>query len=84
MKRVHYSEEASEHQGEIDKEAIEVPKPAPRRISQPERILAAVMSPNNREFAQMHGLVGKPLLCVARDRVKRADHFLAVAANGYR
>lgn len=62
-RRVHYSEELlREQQHRIDKEAIEIPRPAPRRVSRAERILAIIMSPSNRQTAQMHGLVGKPLL----------------------
>lgn len=45
-----------------EKTSIEIPQPLPRRISRAERILATIMSPNNRQNAQMHGLVGKPLL----------------------
>ena len=52
----------SPYAAEIDKEAIEIPQPRQRRISGVERLLATVMSPGNRRTAQIHGLVGKPLL----------------------
>jgi hypothetical protein len=62
-KQVHYQAEAVEDQHiELDKEAIEIPRPSPRPVSRAERILAAIMSPSSRQTA--HGLVGKPLLCV--------------------
>jgi hypothetical protein len=64
-KRVHYPEDINSRHSEVDKEAIEIPRPAPRHISGVERILAAIMSPNNRESAHVHGLVGKPLLYVS-------------------
>ena len=47
----------------VDKEAIEIPNPPPRRISRAEKVLATVMT-GNREASQMHGLTGKPLLYV--------------------
>ena len=50
------------HFGDIDKEAIEIPQPIHRHISGAERLLASIMSPGNRRAAEMHGLVGKPLL----------------------
>jgi len=46
----------------IDKEAIHIPDPGPRRISRVERFLAATMSPKDANLA--NGLVGKPLLYV--------------------
>ena len=57
-RRAHHSQ----HYSDIDKEAIEIPLPCHRHISGAERLLASVMSPGNRHGAQMHGLVGKPLL----------------------
>ena len=45
-----------------EKTSIEIPRPLPRHISRVERFLATIMSPNNRRTAQVHGLVGKPLL----------------------
>ena len=45
----------------LDKEAIQIPNPPPRRISKVEQILANIMSPRSRD-QKMHGLVGKPLL----------------------
>lgn len=60
----------------VDKEAIEIPNPAPRRISRAEKALATIMT-GDRAASQMHGLTGKPLLyayttaripCVDADR----------------
>lgn len=45
----------------VDKEAIEIPEPAPRTISRTEYLLALMMTGNNSS-SQIHGLVGKPLL----------------------
>ncbi|KMU86657.1 LOW QUALITY PROTEIN: sugar transport protein 4 [Coccidioides immitis H538.4] len=65
-RRVHYSEQEEERDvlgdSGISKEAIRVPEPPPRKPSRVETILASIMSPGNRRTAQMHGLVGKPLL----------------------
>lgn len=47
----------------VDKEAIEIPNPPPRRISRAEKALATIMT-GNRAASQMHGLTGKPLLYV--------------------
>ncbi|KAJ5105145.1 Mitochondrial substrate/solute carrier [Penicillium alfredii] len=58
-KRVHYPRELDR---EIDIEKIRIPKPLPRQISRVERLLATIMSPRDAQNAQMHGLVGKPLL----------------------
>ncbi|PKS12142.1 hypothetical protein jhhlp_001440 [Lomentospora prolificans] len=41
----------------IDKEAIEIPSAAPRRISRAERVIASVMGSN-----PIHGLTGRPLI----------------------
>lgn len=66
-KRVHYSQDLDE-EGENkagfvpDLEKIEIPNPPPRRIPRAERVLAAIMSPRAGQTAQIHGLVGKPLL----------------------
>ncbi|KAJ5765554.1 Mitochondrial substrate/solute carrier [Penicillium odoratum] len=60
-KRVHYPRDLETHTAFL-KENIKIPSPLPRRISRLERLLATVMSPNNRQNAQVHGLVGKPLL----------------------
>lgn len=63
LKRVHYPQQVASSQiVGIDKEAISIPRPNRRRISGVERVLAVIMSPNSRQTAQMHGLVGKPLL----------------------
>ncbi|OGM41937.1 MFS monosaccharide transporter [Aspergillus bombycis] len=63
LKRVHYPNESNlaTEQAEPEK-TIEIPCPPPRHISRVERLLAVIMSPGNRQTAQMHGLVGKPLL----------------------
>ena len=60
--RVHYPPDLETEGSALVKEKIRVPNPPPRRISRLERILAITMSPGNRQNAQMHGLVGKPLL----------------------
>lgn len=63
LKSVHYSRTLTEdHQVETDKESIIIPQPLSRRVPRIERFLAAIMSPNNRQTAQIHGFVGKPLL----------------------
>ncbi|KAJ1707592.1 MFS monosaccharide transporter [Aspergillus flavus] len=64
LKRVHYPNESNlvTEQAEPEKTSIEIPRPPPRHISRVERLLAVIMSPSNRQTAQMHGLVGKPLL----------------------
>ncbi|KAI9730574.1 MAG: hypothetical protein M1834_005815 [Cirrosporium novae-zelandiae] len=46
----------------FDKEAIEIPNPAPRQISKLERYIASIIMSDHRSSGQMHGLVGKPLL----------------------
>ena len=46
----------------LDKEAIFIPDPPPRRIPTAEKILALIMAPGNVEQARTRGLVGKPLL----------------------
>ncbi|PWY79758.1 hypothetical protein BO83DRAFT_375703, partial [Aspergillus eucalypticola CBS 122712] len=58
--RVHYPSQLVI--GEDDFEKIEIPCPPPRKIPRAERLLAVIMSPNNRQSAHLHGLVGKPLL----------------------
>ena len=65
-KHVHYQDQDHltrnvAHPG-IDKEAIYIPEPAPRRISKGEKFLAIIMDPSHPETARMRGLVGKPLL----------------------
>ncbi|KAE8306480.1 hypothetical protein BDV41DRAFT_569892 [Aspergillus transmontanensis] len=64
LKRVHYPNESNlaAEPAEPEKTSIEIPRPPPRHISRVERLLAVIMSPSNRQAAQMHGLVGKPLL----------------------
>ena len=47
----------------VDKEAIEIPEPAPRKIPITERVLATIMT-GDRQQAHARGLVGKPLLYV--------------------
>jgi hypothetical protein len=66
QRRVHYRDEDHLskkviHPG-IDKEAIPIPKAAPRRIRKFERLLAILMAPNDPQTAKTKGLVGKPLL----------------------
>ncbi|GLI81933.1 ribulose-1,5-bisphosphate carboxylase/oxygenase large subunit [Penicillium ochrochloron] len=63
-KRVHYPPDLDYPRSSVDreKEQIQIPTPPPRRISRIERILATLMSPRNGQNAQLHGLVGKPLL----------------------
>jgi hypothetical protein len=48
----------------VDKEAIEAPEPAPRKIGRAEQVIAVIMT-GNKNASQMHGLTGKPLLFVA-------------------
>ena len=64
-KHVHYpSHNHLEHKitnPGVDKEAIAIPNPPPRKISLVERVLAIIMT-GDRQHAQSHGLVGKPLL----------------------
>jgi hypothetical protein len=60
-KRVHYPQDLETHTTAL-KEKIKIPTPSPRRISRVERLLANIMTPSNRQNAQVHGLVGKPLL----------------------
>lgn len=45
----------------ICKDDIEIPDPGPRTISKAERILAAIMAPNDGP-SRMHGLHGKKLM----------------------
>ncbi|KAI9816354.1 MAG: hypothetical protein M1832_005111 [Thelocarpon impressellum] len=64
-KRVRYRERGSvelkhPHAG-LDKEAIQIPTPRPRRIPKVEKLLAAIMS-GGRGPGPGHGLTGKPLL----------------------
>lgn len=61
-KHVHYSSGLSDEPSGIDIEKIRIPNPPPRSISRAERVLAAIMTPRSASNAQMHGLVGKPLL----------------------
>ncbi|EEP78333.1 hypothetical protein UREG_03179 [Uncinocarpus reesii 1704] len=65
-RRVRYAEHEEERNNlgprGISKEAICIPEPPPRKPSRVETILASIMSPGSRRTAQMHGLVGKPLL----------------------
>ncbi|KXG49474.1 Mitochondrial substrate/solute carrier [Penicillium griseofulvum] len=61
-KHVHYSSNPSNELSGVDIEKIRIPSPSPRHISRAERVLAAIMTPRSEPSAQMHGLVGKPLL----------------------
>lgn len=55
----------SESESGVDKEAIRIPSPPPRRISRSEKILALIMAPTDPQMAKSRGLVGQPLLYVA-------------------
>lgn len=65
-KRVHYLQQ--DHLDRkitnpgVDKEAIIIPEPVPRRISVVEKFFAIAMAPGDSELAKSRGLVGKPLL----------------------
>ncbi|KAG8526221.1 uncharacterized protein KY384_000214 [Bacidia gigantensis] len=59
----------------VDKEAIEIPSPPPRKISFVEKSLAVIMT-GNRQKAQSHGLVGKPLLYESNNVVSDQEHTL--------
>lgn len=48
------------HRG-IDKEAIQIPNPPPRKISRTEEFFARIMT-GDRQSSHVHGLTGKPLL----------------------
>jgi hypothetical protein len=66
QKRVHYQfdeepQEKAGPRGGIKKEDIEIPDPGPRTISQAERLLAAIMAPNDGP-SRIHGLHGKKLM----------------------
>ena len=62
----------------LDKEAIEIPDPGPRKIGPVEKLLAVIMT-GNRERARSSGLVGKPLLCVHTiNRNMQSSHCLQV------
>ncbi|KAJ5693324.1 Mitochondrial substrate/solute carrier [Penicillium macrosclerotiorum] len=61
-KRVHYPPDLDHGVACDFEKEIQIPNPRPRRISRVERILAGIMSPRNGQNAQIHGLVGKPLL----------------------
>ncbi len=68
-KHVHYSqhsdlENKTTNPG-LSKEAIEIPNPPARQIGRTEKVLAIIMT-GDRQRSQMHGLTGKPLLCVLR------------------
>ncbi|KAJ5584103.1 uncharacterized protein N7459_003903 [Penicillium hispanicum] len=60
-KRVHYPL-VLQNDGPVLEQKIQPPSPPPRRISRAERFLASIMSPRSSQNAQIHGLVGKPLL----------------------
>lgn len=65
-RKVHYDQqdhpERENTQPGIDKEAIQIPEPAQRKISVFEKILAITMAPGDMQTARTRGLVGKPLL----------------------
>ena len=64
-RRVHYSQQDHLHRKDtnsgINKEAIHIPEPTARRISQAEKVIATIMT-GDRQASHMHGLTGKPLL----------------------
>ncbi|KAK7524730.1 MFS monosaccharide transporter-like protein [Phyllosticta citriasiana] len=65
-RRVHYADDSSsgannEKAGRIKKEDIPVPTPPRKVVSRGERILAAIMAPNDGP-SRMHGLHGKKLI----------------------
>lgn len=64
LKQVHYPQDLDDEsfEDQTEKLHIHIPSPAPRRVSRVERLLASIMSPRSGQNAQMHGLVGKPLL----------------------
>ncbi|KAK8169545.1 hypothetical protein IWX90DRAFT_485481 [Phyllosticta citrichinensis] len=69
QRRVHYADDSSsgannEKAGHIKKEDIPVPTPPRKVVSRGERILAAIMAPNDGP-SRMHGLHGKKLMCVS-------------------
>jgi len=57
----------------VDKEAISIPNPAPRKISRAEKVLALIMAPSDTQTARTRGLVGKPLLYVVPAEAARVD-----------
>ena len=65
-KKVGFREQDHPERGQtslgIDKEAILIPEPPPRRISKAEKLLALIMAPSDPQGARAKGLVGKPLL----------------------
>ncbi|KAK8179333.1 hypothetical protein BC567DRAFT_160223, partial [Phyllosticta citribraziliensis] len=66
QRRVHYADDSSsgannEKAGRIKKEDIPVPTPPRKVVSRGERILAAIMAPNDGP-SRMHGLHGKKLI----------------------
>ncbi|KAJ4369745.1 Ribulose bisphosphate carboxylase large chain [Neocucurbitaria cava] len=64
QKRARFQSQDDFHEKEssgIRKEDIEVPDPGPRTISKAERIIAAIMAPNDRP-SRIHGLHGKKLI----------------------
>ena len=64
QKRVHYQDDTEEKSGRSGirrKEDIEIPDPGPRTISKAEKILAAIMAPNDGP-SRIHGLHGKKLM----------------------
>ena len=65
-KRVGFRDQDHPERGQpslgIDKEAIFIPEPPPRHITNTEKLLALIMAPNDPQEARTKGLVGKPLL----------------------
>lgn len=76
-KRVGFHPDHLDHppsSGALDKEAIYIPEPPPRRIPIFEKLLALIMAPNNPESARTKGLVGKPLLYAHRTHSTNPTH----------
>lgn len=66
QKRARFQSQESNNEkgaGAIRKEDIEIPDIGPRTISKAEKILAAIMAPNDRP-SRIHGLHGKKLMFV--------------------
>ncbi|KAF1961384.1 hypothetical protein CC80DRAFT_589762 [Byssothecium circinans] len=62
QKRVHYEDGLKEKSSStLRKEDIEIPEPAPQKISKAARILASIMAPNDGP-SRIHGLHGKKLI----------------------
>ena len=56
----------------LDKEAIQIPEPGPRRIGRVEKIIATIMT-GNQQKSMSHGLTGKPLLYAHHLQIERGE-----------